>query len=347
MRLYIPYNAPTTLTSFLKYSDIQIVKTAEVYFDKHTPIFNFDAVLYLDGAYEYNKIINKAKLANIPIYGINRYDKNEQSIILRNAGINTPDTWFSDNFDNYNDIVSLLRYESDETMLVLKYSTGARGLGQMLLTKRELIDIFDSADSVLNKLFQESNNDACKVIDINPGPSYAAIEMPISIQPTSALNKSEDERQLDKLKNVKINKHDALLNALKTNTDFTIQRYIKNRGEWRMLWFHGQEPIIVKRNIDSGEWQANACNNSAGSSVVVYMDNISAFGIDYDVIDKFCKRLNAPFMSLDLYYDEDTKMWGILEFQMEFGWTNTSGLDSSILGTKLINSIYSLISKQN
>jgi len=350
MRLYIPNNAVSTLESFFKYSDIELVKTPEVYFKAQYVRFNFDAVLILDGTITYDYIIMNAKLAGIPVYGIDRYDKNTQAIILNKAGINIPDTWYSFYFNNYNDIISLMNNVNDNDKIIVKYSIGARGLGQMLLTKRELIDIFDSDDSVLNKLFEETNNNTYTGIDntcYEPCSSTAAIEHKTHIQATSQLNKTDDESQLEKLKNVKINKHSVLLDALRYRRDFTIQRYIPNRGEWRILWFHEQEPIIIKRNIDSDAWQANACNNSAGSSVVTNMSSITGNGIDYDKIDRFCKSLNVPFLSLDIYCDDDTKTWGIFEFQMEFGWTNTYGIDSIELNNKLNNSIKSLIFKQN
>jgi glutathione synthase/RimK-type ligase-like ATP-grasp enzyme len=349
MRAYIPYSSISTLESFFKYSDIEIVKSPEIYFSKQKPHFNFDAVLVLDGTPERDIYIVKAKLAGMPVMGINRYDKMEQSVMLTTAGIKIPDTWFIDNVSNCNDILSLLSSVTDGKRLILKYSLGARGLGQMLLTKRELIDLLDSDANVIYKLFEETEE--CKVIQM---PESCTDETklvpsgpPESDMKTISPYKNETDRQLDKLKDIKINKHECLKNAIIGRRDLVIQEYIPNRVEWRMLWFYDQFPIVVRRNIDAGTWQANACNNSSGSSFVTDMREIKDYGIDYDKIDDFCKSLNVPFLSIDIYFDEDTKDWGLFEFQSEFGWTNTAGMDTQILSSKMLASVHGLLSKQN
>lgn len=342
MRVYVPNSSISTLESFFKYSDFEIVKIPQTHFMKNKTHFNFDAVLILDGTPDRDMTTVKAKLAGLPVIGINRYDKMEQSIMLTNAGIKMPDTWFSDSINNCNDIVSLLSSVADDKKMILKYSLGARGLGQMLLTKRELIDVFDSDDNVIHKLFEEPTE--CKVIEM-PG-----IGEPISIPnpeiKTITPYKDETERQLEKLKNVKINKHDCLQSAIRGRRDLIIQEYIPNRVEWRMLWFYDQFPIVVRRNIDDGTWQANACNNSSGSSFVTNMREIKDYGVDYDKIDEFCRGLNVPFLSIDIYFDQDTRDWGLFEFQPEFGWTNTANMDSCELNQKITNTVRLLLSKQ-
>lgn len=341
MRLYLPSSAISTLESFFKYSDIEIVKNPQVYFMQNKQHFNFDAVLILDGNTDNDTTLIMARHAGIPIYGIRRYDKMEQSIMMNVAGINMPDTWFSEYIANCNDIVSLMKDVQDNEKVIIKYSLGARGVGQILLKKRELIDLFDSDGDVLNRLFDEMPLAECKVISIDQ-PAVETIPTKHTIQP----HLSEIERQLLKFKNIKINKHDCLLSAIKRRNDIIIQRYIPNRIEWRMLWFYDQFPIVVRRNVDDGSWQANACNNSSGSSTVVKMREIKEYGIDYDKLDKFFRGMNTPFMSVDIYYDKDTEQWGLFEFQMEFGWMNTVGIDSRSLNAKMLQSVRSINTKQ-
>jgi len=320
------------MTSFFKYSDIEIVNNPQTYFMRNKQHFNFDAVLILDGTPGNDATLNMARLAGVPVYGIHRYDKTEQSVMMSAASINMPDTWFSGYLNNCNDFVSLMKDVKDDERVIIKYSLGARGFGQILLTKRELIDLFDSDDDVLVRLLGESYSKA-----------HCTDE---GLEQTTAKKLSETDKQLEKFKNIKINKHDCLLSAIRRRNDLIVQRYIPNRVEWRMLWFYDQFPILVRRNFDDGTWQANACNNTSGSSTVVDMRELKDYAIDYEKIDGFFSEMNAPFMSVDIYYDTDTHQWGLFEFQMEFGWTNTVGMDSSSLSVKMTEAVHSITNKQ-
>lgn len=349
MRIYIPDSAVTTMKSFMKYSDFTIVEKPIIYFQRDTLYTNFDAVVFLDGTELLDDTVRNARMHGMPVIGIPRYDKLTQSIIMSKHGINMPDTWFSNHIANCNDIVSLMDTENDSDLFVVKYAQGARGLGQMLLTKREFIDLLDSDYEVIDKVFEAP----CKVL--NMSSECKMIDMNIEVKPTSEcevvkntipVKKTENEIQLEKLENVRVNGHDCLKTAIRNGKDYIIQKYLAHRYEWRMLWFYGEEPIIISRNIDIDNWQANACNNAPGSSKVVNMSELHYYGIDYDKIDKMMKSMNAPFMSIDIYFDNKTSTWGLFEFQMEFGWTNSQGMDSKLLHKRMHNSTKNLLSKQ-
>ena len=359
MKIYIDSNSNENLETFLKYNtNIEIIKFPELYFKENKVICNFDAILYLDGGSPYNRseIVYQAILAGIPEFGIKRFTKNEQTILLLKNNINIPKTWFCEKI-NSTTVVSLLNNINNNKKIVIKYNVGARGLGQLLLTKRELIDLLECNSDEINELFKDCKTDEYNTFDsstaiLEPTPEIiskntVSIMHNVDIQPTII----KKYRQLDKLKNIKFNYDSCIKDFVRYGDKFIIQEYIGNRKEWRMLWFYNQDPIIIERNIDDGNWQSNACNNSAGSSKVLSDSKmfIEYLNIDNDFYDKICNLcngLNAPFMSIDIYQDNIGGKFGIFEFQSEFGWTNTDGIDTQVLYNKINNSIIYLINKQ-
>lgn len=346
MRLHIPTDSITAIKKLLNFSDIEIIDKTQTYYQDHKFKANFDAILYLDGScHSKDKNIENAIADGIPVYGIPRIDKDKQTILLNKGNINTPKTWFANSTYDCNDIVSLLYGIPDDKLLILKYSVGARGLGQILATKREIIDIFDCDNSDLDKLFnedvvREATQAECSEAVLQPGSPCDVIATDNIVYKTKS---KPVNKQLEKLKNIKINKHEQLRRAISSGTDYIIQEYIDTRKEWRMLWFFQQQPIIVERGIDKDGWQANACNNAIGSSKTINEDLYATYGIDINLLNRFFTSLNAPFMSVDLYYDVAKEEWGIFEFQMEFGWTNTVGIDTNELHRNIVNATKMMI----
>lgn len=276
----------------------------------------------------------------IPSYGIKRIDKHQQTIMLRNAGINIPETYFSKSIQETNFLIGLLYDIQDDEQLVIKITAGARGLGQALLTKRQLIALYEMERFEITQL----SDGLCSKDEPMTAHTTDIDVLVIEKKPIP------DELKTIKFSNGSI--HELLSSALTARKDcsFLIQRYIPNRIEWRLLWFHNDDHIYVKRHMDKDSWQANACNNSKDSSVVIngggtdigLMDEYNKY-VDMQVIDDFCKALKVPHLSIDVYYDCDKRKWGIFEFQMEFGWTKTAGLDSRRLHFNINDSLKKLI----
>ena len=108
--------------------------------------------------------------------------------------------------------------------------------------------------------------------------------------------------------------------------------------EYRLLFFYGEEPIAIQREVGkNGNWQANSCITGFSKEV------------DYNIIDEdLLNKINdlglyikTPFMSTDVYKTKEG-VWGIFEFQMEFGFKD---VPPTKLCKKMNNSIKNLYNK--
>ena len=89
--------------------------------------------------------IETCKLLSIPYFGCNRKTKRDQIQVLENLSINTPNTYsiFKQESESLPEIMYLLLEElEDDDKIIIKSNWGAKGIGQVLLTKNELYDFY-------------------------------------------------------------------------------------------------------------------------------------------------------------------------------------------------------------
>jgi hypothetical protein len=313
---------------------------AQINYNKNKINNNFDFILFLDGS-NYHEYLKFNQLYPEITFGIPRFDKTIQTLYLDKFNIKHPYTFFSNTeLLSTNSISYNLKDYTDKDMFVLKIVEGARGLGQALLNKRQLIDLCECDDTELNLLKNYINTSCAKLehkLEIKKTDDIENYiekhslkekydeylkgkEEYIKIDPNY---KSETEIK-ENLKSIKFSQnelHDYLLNGIKNcgnHNSIIIQEYLDYREEWRILWFYGLDPIIIKRNKAKDNWQVNACNNKDNIS---FLDTLSYSRLQNILkdINNMCIALKTPFMSIDVYHDKSKDEYGVFEFQMEFG----------------------------
>ena len=280
---------------------------------------NIDAFLLMDGdIHKYSsEIIQYCSLYNIPVMGFNRFDKSLQSLYLNHFKIPYPATYFyyQDNTVKMsaNNLLSVLCELEDYDKIVVKMCQGARGLGQMLTCKKDLINLM--CEPIPNAKYINDYEIEDK-------------EKPKEIPPI--------DTEKYKLGNGGWCHH--LKDRLCSATDFIVQKYEEVVEEYRLLFFYGEEPIAIQREVGkNGNWQANSCITGFSKEV------------DYNIIDEdLLNKINdlglyikTPFMSTDVYKTKEG-VWGIFEFQMEFGFKD---VPPTKLCKKMNNSIKNLYNK--
>lgn len=268
------------LLHFLK-EDFYIVDPY-IYYKNGKIIKNFDIYFNFDGTLADTKMI---ELHNINQIGHRRLEKYEQILCASNLKINTPDTYkiaLDDNIKNRNDILYKLIDEiKDSDNFIIKAENGARGIGQVLLTKDEMYKLVDlcyqdnvSTDSIYN------------MFNIGGNTSF----------------RDNNEREF--------------LRTIIKNSEFLIQRKVEMTSEWRFIYFYKESPIIIKRDISN--WQANTTITGKGEYEQYNMNNKDHITMK-EISSKLCNKLNAPFLSIDFYKDINGKI-GIFEYQMQMGY---------------------------
>ena len=296
----------------------------------------FDALLIIDvlDDSKSSEILDLCKLTNIPVIGHKRYAKNLQHLILKKLNINTPDTFFdklypkSSNFLTDFKIVSLLDKLDYEDKIILKMNNGARGLGQMMCTKKELYR-FALDGFPYEKLTEcTTNNTDSKYFDSKKQSSYSNLKKAYTNKSYSGdVDAGYDDTVYKektcytKTDNTTNESYDIKVNGLthvkdSMYNDCIIQCYINVKEEYRYLYFYGESPIIIKRKKTDNNWQANSCITGFGE-IISLNENKNIFNF-IPKIEELCNYLNVPFLSIDLYIDKNDNV-GIFEFQMEFG----------------------------
>jgi len=309
---------------------------------------NIDCILKTDGTSNFtddeNFLLDIAYLENIVVIGIPRLLKNKQAYLLNKYEINTPKTFFIDTYTQ-NSMLSLLKNYNNSDKFILKMLNGARGYGQILLTKEQYLKLLDTddIDDTVTYLKHFDTNDIGD--DKYESEPMSEVEVENIEEKTSNIKL---EQIIENVGEVKVNNYQYISNL---DSNYIVQEYLNIIEEYRLLWFYDHEPIFIKRDKDDGNWQANACNNKPNSSNVVYdradilyLKNM--FEDTLNKIDIMCKDLSIPYLSLDLFISEDknknTTKCGVLEFQMEFGYSKTGGLDLSVLHERIVNSVKKL-----
>ena len=342
------------LEQFLE-QDIIFVNNLKNTFIKDDSNMNCDCILFLDSGNDLEYFKLKSLYKNV--LGIPRLSKCNQILFLKQFNINYPESFFSNNniFTN-NSLANILKEYNDDKKLVVKIDNGARGLGQMLLSKKDLILFSNSSNDeidVLKEHFKEKNDESGWKLEPMPTKDqnkFGYVEGG-KFENIDKIQKEFDENVLHKFKDIKFSNnefHSFLFNSLfysrGSKNEIIIQNYIPNRIEYRILWFYKNDPIVIRREISADNWQANACGNPENKSYVV-SDNIIKFTLKsiLDQINNLALFLKVPFLSIDVYYDLDTDKYGIFEFQIEFGWSHTQNLDSRQLNSLIVSSTKTLI----
>lgn len=323
-KIWIPSSANGNSITLLKH-DFEVITNCEYYFIEKTLYKNFDVILIDDGGVsdinsDDTQLINIFKNSGVPVYGLQRITKKIQPILLNQHNINYPKTFFCKHYSNQSEYLLLLKDYKNNDKFILKIDYGARGLGQALLTKRQIFDLYERK---LDEKIEEVKSE--KKIGYDQ-----ELEVCVDLKRPIKLSEGYDAH---------------LKGELTGGGKYIIQEYIEKRLEWRMYWFYNKQHIIVQREMDTDSWQANAGKNEKGKSYVLTENMLKEFysKVDLNKINDFCNSLNTPYLSLDIYYDLKVKQWGLFEFQMEFGWTGPVGIESEKLYFNIVDSTKKLL----
>lgn len=298
---------------------------------------NLDMYLILDEQINNDLKLN-CEINNIPVIGIPRYSKYLQHNILKKYGINTPNTIYVNNYKR-NILLNVLNNYNNDDKFYCKMGRGARGLGQFLATKKQLLNLCDYEGYKIKEYLKqfETKNDIVE----NKNDQEHKLEtdyIEIKEKNIEVENQKDKKGMYKHIGEMKCNGSDYV----NFYNDMIIQETVNALAEYRLMYFYNNKPIFIKRTKNEDNWQANACNNIGGIGSIVDTDiEIEKTDI-YKKIDTMCKDLKIPFLSIDLY---DTKISdnfndvGVFEFQMEFGYSLTKNLDYKELHNKLINSV--------
>lgn len=267
----------TNIISNIKflYNEFNVVKPYVLYKNNEL-IKNFDYLLLFDANDDYQSL-------DIPTIGCKRVDKSKQMLYLNKLGINTPKFYkvFGNDTENrYDEYYTLLEDMNDECEIILKPEGGARGLGQILLKKKEIYNFFE-------ELYKEGT--ILKLVDnFNIGGDIK--------------NMSEEEIKWS---------NDALF-----DNSFFITEKVNIKNEYRVMLFYGEDPIIIQRSVDKN-WQANI---SLSNSFKVIDNSNDLFNSEFNnKLKMLLDSLNSPFLSTDIYEDINGN-FGLFEYQMQFGY---------------------------
>lgn len=320
IRVYFTSNSNNA--DFFKYNDkIEIIDNPKCYFIGDKFYTNFDIVYTIDGnelSIADIELIELCKLNNIPIIGTYRYNKAIQYQILKNYDIYTPYTVYSNNgFDQeINANIALLNEINDDEEIIVKMILGARGWGQLKGKKLDILKLI-------------YNNDVKKLVEKESCNETKYIEIDVKKCELEEKQNNIEEKYLENLEYNNISYLEF--------RHCIIQKYENNIQEYRVLLFYSGDKIVVERNKNN--WQGNACNNDSGSSIVI--DNKDIECTDFNLLEaklrSIMKEYDYTCLSVDIFLND--KGFGVLEFQEEFGWTNTSAINSVELNKYMVNSL--------
>lgn len=285
----------------LLYAEFNIITNPTYFYRKGEIQTNFDSVLRFDSTIDAD-IKTICDIWGIPLIGIRRYSKFEQAVILFKSNIMTPDTYDcrTEMGKGIEVIDCLLKDINEDTHLVLKPHFGAKGIGQVRIIKGD----------IYNKLYdlQKEDSDESKAVV------------------------SENDNNL---------REPGYMSQNLRGDTYCIQKFEKGiQQEYRVILFYGVDPIIIQRKIGTNSWQSNNGAKPDNSSVYITETLDNLFGKANKIkLYEFFYNLNTPFLSVDIYIDKDGNM-GIMEFQMEFGYSNCP---SNILLDRMSSSVLNMI----
>lgn len=293
-------NSNSSQLGDLLVNEFDVVLSDRIRYKNKLDDLGFDAYLLADSVPERESfsIEKLCDIAGIKVIGTMRYAKSQQHLILRSLGINSPDTYFitgigQDRRDRISDfsLVELLIDIPNDAQLIAKMNDGARGVGQLFIQK----------DTLLKYALNGFSFDDRRGVDEKDMWKAAR----------------EDEYSTKLPEKVKANSPSYILPLL-SGGGYIIQRYVDVKSEFRYLYFFGEDPIVIERGKVDGDWQANSCVTGKGTHLENPASAIPNFDALSAKVTELAKYLNAPFLSVDVYLDQNDN-FGIFEFQMEFG----------------------------
>jgi hypothetical protein len=255
-----------------------------IFYKNGSIIKNFDIYLNMDGQLEDTRMM---QMHQIPQFGHRRMGKYEQTLHFKKLKIETPDTYKvpldipgGGRFDS---LYLILNEIPNDEKFILKALDGARGIGQCLVNKDEfykLVDMCANENVKMDAIIEE--------FEIGAKDSF----------------KNDGEKKF--------------LREQINYDNFIIQRKVNLAAEWRFVYFHGQDPMIVRRSVE-GTWQANTSVTGKGEVEIFNLENKEHKEMQF-IAYRLAKDLHAPFLSIDFYLDKDTNKIGCFEQQMQFGY---------------------------
>jgi hypothetical protein len=253
-------------------------------FQEKSIITNFDWYYsFDDDLLTYTKIKNSTS----KVIGYPRLPKYEQTILLSKLNICTPKTYriVEDGYIGNRDdaYYEMLEHISDDEKILLKADNGARGIGQVLLTKNQLYELVDE----------------CGKTDVDIDELLEKYEVG-----AKGTFRHDGEKSFFR-------------EAIMSN-DFSIQEMVNLSEEYRFIYFHGCEPIIIQRKVGKS-WQANTSITGEGS-YVKFDQKSEKHSEMQKIAEKISNYTTMPIISIDFYVCVDTNKIGIFEFQSQFGY---------------------------
>jgi hypothetical protein len=253
------------------------------------PNKNFDIIYGKDNLCEFN-----------PHFGKERINKSSQLYVFDKYNIKYPKS-YKLHSGYYLSYYTYLNDYSDENKFVIKYEHGAKGIGQVLLSKKEF-ELFITA-------IDYDNDDKCSVKSTDIKTTEDAAE----VKADSILTKFNFGGDLISLEN---NPIDLLKNA----NDCFVQEFIETKNEYRLLAFYNQPPILIKRGKAENGWQCNSCQSKIGEEIDI---NILLSNKNFEELYLSIQNLfyawDSPAASFDIYEDINGN-FGCFEFSTEFGY---------------------------
>jgi len=244
---------------------------------------NFDFYLCMDS--EPNRklrgIIGQGMVEH---FGTNRFSKPIQSLILKKLNIPTPKIYASviskkDHCQGLDQVV--LQSLDDDVEVLVKSNNGAKGLGQAIITRQKIFDLYEEIGGSYNETKLESINE-----NYRPGG---------------------DESKNNEYKSYfydTIRGHDYHFAELKNKDE-----------EYRIIALYGSDPIIIQRKVSKQHWQSNSAITNEGIFIKKH-PKVKEFK---QISDKLLSHLKTPWLSIDVYISDKGEI-GVFEFQMEFGF---------------------------
>jgi hypothetical protein len=262
-----------------------------------------------DDIYTYHKIKNTTD----NIFGYPRLPKYEQIVLLNRLDIQTPKTYkviqdidLGSRDDAYYEMLEKI---NDEEKILIKADNGARGIGQVLLTKNQMYELIDDIGTVnfdLNVMLEK--------YDIGAKHSF----------------RSEGEKKF-------------LIDAISSN-EYSIQKMVDIKEEYRFIYFYGCEPIIVQRKVGDS-WQANTSITGEGECIK-YNSSIEKYYQMFKIAEKISNYTTMPIISIDFYLDANNEL-GIFEFQAQFGYKLAPKTELTIKVKNAIQNMINELSKKD
>lgn len=292
-------NSNSSQLGDLLVDEFDVVLANRIRYKNKLDDLGFDAYLLADSFPDKDTfcIEKLCEIAGVRVIGSKRYAKSQQHLILKALKINSPETYFiadigQDRRNRISDfsLVELLIDLPNDTQVIAKMNDGARGVGQLFISKEDLLKY------ALNGFSFDDRK---------------------GVDERDMWKAARDDEYSKMPETVKANSPSYILPTLSSG-NYIIQKYVDVKAEFRYLYFYGEDPIIIERGKSDGDWQANSCVTGKGVHVENPAARIPNFSYLSNKIWELAKYLNAPFLSVDVYLDQSGE-FGIFEFQMEFG----------------------------